>query len=1142
MEAQNIDYKKLYFPANVTLYDSTQIMDSNPIKTAIVVCNKLIKEQVYAIIVSKPEKGELSPASVSYTAGFYHIPVLGISSRDSAFSDKNIHVSFLRTVPPYSHQADVWVELLQHFHYRQLVFIHSSDTDGRSLLGRFQTRTQDLEADDQEVKVEKVEEFEPGQDSYLEVVRGLRDCQARVYFLYATKKDAEVIFANAEAENMTGEGYAWIVTEQALSSTNIPLGALGLRLTSANDEEAHIHDSLHILAKALARLYDDEEDVEEAPSNCNSSGSIWDTGKKLFNYIREQTFKGRTGRVAFDAMGDRLFAEYKVINIQRNPASRQLVQSIVGNFSFKEDNGGRMALEVDDEVILWPGGSSKKPEGVMIPTHLKVLTIEERPFTYTKKRDFGEGCDAGWEDCPKYVFNGTAGAQLGANFCCRGYCIDLLETLSKTCNFTYSLYYADSHYGSLERNNITGKQEWTGLIGELVTARADLIVAPLTINPERAQVMEFSKPFKYQGITILQKRQPRASQLVSFLQPFKYTLWILVLVSVKVIAICLYLLDRFSPFGRYNMEPKEMKEEESLNLTSAIWFAWGVLLNSGIGEGTPRSFSARVLGMVWAGFAMIIVASYTANLAAFLVLDKPQTSLTGINDPRLRNPMENFTYATVKGSSVDMYFRRQVELSNMYRTMEGTHYNSPEKAIQEIKDGKLGAFIWDSSRLEFEAARECELITAGELFGRSGYGVGLQKGSPWADKITLAILDYHESGLMEDLDNKWILSGKTNQDCKDKDGNNPVTLGLENMRGVFILVGLGIVGGVGLIVVEILYHKHKVRRERRAEAAKDAINRWKGTIETDADGGSKPLACLYRKARGRRKSEENSSENKRKTLRTVKESSGLQKRFGHRPNGISGETKETLALSVDSLPDKRQYRSEAHLACIESRWQKAAEVVRPKSTLTLAGGNLQSPPSLHSLPSAEFLRMVGTDSHQLDSPINSLSFDFGRGGKRNKLRADSPDILRRSSPDLASVGRQGARDDAGSISARHQDHSLASSTVCSPECPDYESSDYAPVSTDGWVGLVPRPPPPPRQRVKGLCQGKGLEKGLCHGKSQEKGLCQGKSLEKGQCQGKSSEKGCKGQEKGAQCSGAKIRGAGTPGFACSSREAEDLIV
>ena len=29
----------------------------------------------------------------------------------------------------------------------------------------------------------------------------------------------------------------------------------------------------------------------------------------------------------------------------------------------------------------------------------------------------------------------------------------------------------------------------------------------------------------------------------------------------------------------------KVREEESLNLTAAIWFAWGVLLNSGIGKG-----------------------------------------------------------------------------------------------------------------------------------------------------------------------------------------------------------------------------------------------------------------------------------------------------------------------------------------------------------------------------------------------------------------------------------------------------------------------------------------------------------------------------------------------------------------------------
>ena len=117
--------------------------------------------------------------------------------------------------------------------------------------------------------------------------------------------------------------------------------------------------------------------------------------------------------------------------------------------------------------------------------------------------------------------------------------------------------------------------------------------------------------FKFIYITLYcYFQQPRASQLVSFLQPFKSTLWVLVLVSVHVVALCLYLLDRFSPFGRYESknttastpedevngghnQPQPVvnanndhQKEESLNFTSAIWFAWGVLLNSGIGEGT----------------------------------------------------------------------------------------------------------------------------------------------------------------------------------------------------------------------------------------------------------------------------------------------------------------------------------------------------------------------------------------------------------------------------------------------------------------------------------------------------------------------------------------------------------------------------
>ena len=83
---------------------------------------------------------------------------------------------------------------------------------------------------------------------------------------------------------------------------------------------------------------------------------------------------------------------------------------------------------------------------------------------------------------------------------------------------------------------------------------------------------------------------------------------------------------------------------------------------------------------------------------------------------------------------------------------------------------------------------------------------------------------------MEDLDNKWILLQKE-QDCDENDDNSPATLGLENMRGVFILVGVGIVGGLGLIVIEIVYKKHQMKKKNRTNMARLAIEKWRGTLQ-----------------------------------------------------------------------------------------------------------------------------------------------------------------------------------------------------------------------------------------------------------------------------------------------------------------------
>lgn len=82
---------------------------------------------------------------------------------------------------------------------------------------------------------------------------------------------------------------------------------------------------------------------------------------------------------------------------------------------------------------------------------------------------------------------------------------------------------------------------------------------------------------------------------------------------------------------------------------------------------------------------------------------------------------------------------------------------------------------------------------------------------------------------MESLDNQWILQGNLQQ-CEQFE-KTPNTLGLKNMAGVFILVAAGIAGGVLLIVIEMAYKKHQIKKQKRLELARHAADKWRGQVE-----------------------------------------------------------------------------------------------------------------------------------------------------------------------------------------------------------------------------------------------------------------------------------------------------------------------
>ena len=90
-----------------------------------------------------------------------------------------------------------------------------------------------------------------------------------------------------------------------------------------------------------------------------------------------------------------------------------------------------------------------------------------------------------------------------------GYCADLAyvicyEKLKIRCKFVI-----ETKYGNQGSDGI-----WTGMIGALVTHRADLAIAPLTITAVRQKVVDFTQPFMNLGISIMIQKPQKIKPVI----------------------------------------------------------------------------------------------------------------------------------------------------------------------------------------------------------------------------------------------------------------------------------------------------------------------------------------------------------------------------------------------------------------------------------------------------------------------------------------------------------------------------------------------------------------------------------------------------------------------------------------------------
>uniref|UniRef100_A0A8C1AYD6 Glutamate receptor, ionotropic, AMPA 1b n=1 Tax=Cyprinus carpio carpio TaxID=630221 RepID=A0A8C1AYD6_CYPCA len=538
----------------------------------------------------------------------------------------------------------------------------------------------------------------------------------------------------------------------------------------------------------------------------------WGQGIDIQRALQQVQFEGLTGHVQFNEKGHRTNFTVSVMEFGPNGPKK------VGYWNQHEKYVNTATYS----------NMLNETYGLQNRTYV-VTTILESPYVMLKKNH----------------------EQLVGNDKYEGYCVELAAEIAKHVGYSYRLeIVGDRKYGARDSETMM----WNGMVGELVYGKADVAVAPLTITLVREEVIDFSKPFMSLGISIMIKKPTKSKPGVfSFLDPLAYEIWMCIVFAYIGVSVVLFLVSRFSPYEwhaddeddgmeqqnqnqppspEHNQSPnqhgqnqnqreeKQEKQPEHNNefgIFNSLWFSLGAFMQQGC-DISPRSLSGRIVGGVWWFFTLIIISSYTANLAAFLTVERMVSPIESAEDLAKQTEI---AYGTLDGGSTKEFFRRSkiAVFEKMWSYMKSAEpsvfVKTTDEGVVRVRKSKgKYAYLLESTMNEYiEQRKPCDTMKVGGNLDSKGYGVATPKGSALRNPVNLAVLKLNEQGLLDKLKNKWWYDkgecGSGGGDSKDKTS----ALSLSNVAGVFYIL----IGGLGLAMLVALVefcYKSRIESQR----------------------------------------------------------------------------------------------------------------------------------------------------------------------------------------------------------------------------------------------------------------------------------------------------------------------------------------
>uniref|UniRef100_A0A8C3HC10 Glutamate receptor n=1 Tax=Chrysemys picta bellii TaxID=8478 RepID=A0A8C3HC10_CHRPI len=762
---------------------SVLLNDTNPRSLIVRLCDVLSSLRIHGVVFEDDTRTEAVAQILDFISAQTSVPIIGINGGSAiVLTPKEKGSTFLQLGSSTEQQLQVMFEVLEEYDWTAFAVITTLFPGYEDFVDYIEVLTDSSFIGWEHRGVLTLNLTDDPDGSRLR--RQLREIPAQIRLLYCSREEAESIFQAARDAGLTGPGYIWFMVGTNLGGTDympehLPVGLFTVLSAGWRDDLHHrVQNGVAIIAKGAEALSRDYGFIPEFNNDCRAP-NLSQIHENLHRYFMNITW----GQKDFSFNEDGYLINPSLVVISLN---KERTWEVVGSWEHQIlrmkypvwSRYGKFLQPVDDDQ------------------HLTVATLEERPFVIVENIDPATGtCIRDSVPCRNQL-NRTdshpTDPLLFEKKCCKGFCIDILKRLAKTVGFTYDLY--------LVTNGKHGKKidgVWNGMIGEVFYLRADMAIGSLTINEERSEIIDFSVPFVETGISVMVSRSNGTVSPSAFLEPYSPAVWVMMFVMcLTVVAVTVFIFEYFSPVG-YNRSLADGKRTGGSKFTigKSIWLLWALVFNNSVPVENPKGTTSKIMVLIWAFFAVIFLASYTANLAAFMIQEEYVDTVSGLSDRKFQKPQDQYPplkFGTVPNGSTEKNIRSNYP--DMHNYMVKYNQRSVEDALQHLKSGKLDAFIYDAAVLNYMARKDegCKLVTigSGKVFATTGYGIALQKGSRWKRPIDLALLQFLGDDEIEMLERLW-LSGICHNDKIEVMSSK---LDIDNMAGVFymLLVAMGL--------------------------------------------------------------------------------------------------------------------------------------------------------------------------------------------------------------------------------------------------------------------------------------------------------------------------------------------------------------